>query len=380
MSLFENIERTHVDDRDLGESTYSFLNRSAQPGVGRTRKLLESWFEKVDAVSRNDLQARFRSRDDQFHEGAFFELFLHELLTRLGFVIDIHPNIKGGSKHPDFLARHPDGGRFYLEATVVGELSGPFTRSANEQDVIDKLNTLTSSHFRIGVHMDGELLRTLARKDVIPPFQELMNAYTTDEVKHKIDAGRMYAAPSQKIKCGNWTLEGWLVPNSAQDRSIVHSPQLVMEPYRAMRTDSVSRVKKALMKKAGNYGPLDAPLIVAVNARDMFYNGKRNDKEMLFGKEQLVYSGERLDSSAHIDRIPDGLWSQNSKIDAVMRFQRVDFWNLINATVCLYTNPQKTNLVLSGTLFRLPHAELRDGHMKWFEGEDITHLVGVNRN
>ena len=46
MSLFENIERTHVDDRDLGESTYSFLNRSAQPGVARTRKLLESWFEK----------------------------------------------------------------------------------------------------------------------------------------------------------------------------------------------------------------------------------------------------------------------------------------------------------------------------------------------
>ena len=357
MTLFDNIKRSYMGDPDPGESTFSFLNRSAQPEIARIRKLLESWFEKVDLNSRNDLRGRFRSKDDQYHEGAFFELFLHELLTRLGFALDIHPNIKGASSHPDFLASHPDGRRFYLEATVIGDGSGPFTRSPNEQNVIDKLNTLTSSYFRIGVHLEGELVRTLARNDVTSPFKELLNAHTAEEVQRLVDAEGMYAAPSRKIECGNWTLEGWLVPLSAEGRSISQQ-QLVMEPYRATWTDSVSPVKKALIKKAGNYGTLDAPLIVAVNARDMFYNGKENDLEMLFGK--------------------DGLWSQKSKIDAVMRFQRVDVWNLINATMCFYTNPQKTNLVLPDTLFRLPHAELHDGQMKWFKGEDITNLVGVN--
>ena len=378
MSLFDNIERSYIGDPNPGESTFSFLNRSAQPEIARIRKLLESWFEKVDLKSRNDLRGRFRSRDDQYHEGAFFELFLHELLTRLGFALDIHPNIKGASSHPDFLASHPDGGRFYLEATVVGDGSGPFTRSPNEQNVIDKLNALTSSYFRIGVHLEGELLRTLAQNEVTSPFKELLNAHTAEEVQCMIDAKGMYAAPSRKIECGSWTLEGWLVPLSAEGRSTSHRQQLVMEPYRATWTDSVSPVKKALTKKAGNYGSLDAPLIVAVNARDMFYNGKRNDLEMLFGKEQPAYSRENPDSTPQTNRISDGLWSQKSKIDAVMRFQRVDVWNLINATMCIYTNPEKTNLVLPNTLLRLPHAELHDGQMKWFKGEDITNLVGVN--
>ena len=378
MSLFEDIERTFDGYPDPGESTYSFLNRSAQPRIEHIRLLLDSWFEKVDPASRNELRAAFKQGNEQQHDGAFFELFLHEMLTRLGFSIDIHPNIEGVGSHPDFLARHPREGRFYIEATVTGKRSGPFTRGANEQDVINDLNTLNSPHFHIRVNMEGTLSRTLAKKDVTRPFHELLNAYTAEEVRLMIKAGGRRAAPSRRIECGSWTLEGWLVPISAEGRSVPHCRQLVIGHYRAKRTDSVSRVKNALKKKANRYGKLDAPFIVAVNARDMFYNGEDNDLDVLFGKEQLSY--EHPDSPPQLSRMTSGLWSRNSRIDAVMRFQRVDLWNLANADVCLYSNPQKTNLELPRTLFRLSHAKLHGGQMKWFKGEDIAHLVGVNHS
>ena len=97
---------------------------------------------------------------------------------------------------------------------------------------------------------------------------------------------------------------------------------------------------KSTKKKARKYGKLDAPLIVAVNARDMFYNGKIHDMEVLFGKERLLYSKENPDLPPVPDREPNGVWSQDMGIDAVWRFQRVDILNFYhNASACLYINP-----------------------------------------
>lgn len=83
----------------------------------------------------------------------------HELLTRLGFSLEVHPEIAGSDDRPDFLVCR-DNRRFYLEATVRGQRSGPFTRHPNEKDVIEKLNTLVSADFGVTVHMEGTLSRT----------------------------------------------------------------------------------------------------------------------------------------------------------------------------------------------------------------------------
>ena len=162
MKLFEGIVRSYTGYPDYGESAYDFLNRSALPERSRIRKLLESWFSKIDAGSQRDIQARFQRPEEYTHEGALFELLLHELLTDLGFALTFHPEIEGTSKRPDFLICRGSQ-KLYLEATVVGDRSGPFTRSANEQDVVNKLNSLTSSDFYLGVHMEGDLSRTLGK-------------------------------------------------------------------------------------------------------------------------------------------------------------------------------------------------------------------------
>ena len=362
------------------ESSFNYLNLYDSPDIIRIRNLLESSFNKFPLEAQNDLRSRFQSNDNKQHEGAFFELFLHELLSRLGCtIVDVHPEIVGADSRPDFLVCHGDQ-CFYLEATMIGKKSGPFTRSRNEQDVIDKLNKLPSPDFDIGIDMEGTLSRTLKKEDVVRPFKELLIEHDPDKVQRLIDEEGMYAAPSRKIEDGNWSLQGWLHPISPKNRRSIQSRQIVIDPYRAEWTNSVTPVRDKLKEKAGKYGELSKPFIVAVNSRDMFYNRRNNDMELLFGQELLLYSKEHPDSPPLSDRRPNGVWPRYGQIGAVWSFQKVDALNLPQVSACLYINPWGNDAVLPDALYRLTHAKGCDGEMKWFEGEDIAQLVGVSRN
>ena len=215
--LFDDIKRNELKSDSPSESIFRHINHYDWPGATYIRNTLESWFENYPLPHRRDLRERLRSDDDQNHEGAFFELFLHELLTRLEFSLEVHPAIVGARARPDFLVSR-DNLQFYLEATVSGQRSGPFTRNQNEEDVIKKLNTLTSPHFGITVQMEGTLSRTLSRQDVVPPFKDLLESHSADEVQSLIDEHGSNAAPSQRIECGNWSLKGWLSPISPDER------------------------------------------------------------------------------------------------------------------------------------------------------------------
>lgn len=51
---------------------------------------------------------------------AHFELALHDLLLRSGCkALAVEPDLEDAPRSPDFLARAPEGQRFYLEATLA---------------------------------------------------------------------------------------------------------------------------------------------------------------------------------------------------------------------------------------------------------------------
>ena len=359
------------------ESRFQSLNRDDGADAIKIRDRLESWFHEYPSDHQLDLRNRFRSDDDNNHEGAFFELFLHKLLTCIGLALEVHPQVDGIGTKPDFLASHGDL-RFYLEATMVGQRSGPFTRSRNEQDVIDKLKQLTSPNFNIGVHMEGDLVTTLARSAVIQPFRRLLNAHKPDDVQRLIDEQGRRSAPGEMIEADGWRLRGFLVPVAPKNRGNDSARQIRILNALGKRTDSVTPVRTSLKEKADKYGILHAPLVVAVNARDMFYSGTRSDMQLLFGDGQLRYSKDQLELPPRVEQRPNGLWSCDSRIAALLRFQRVDLYNLWHrSSVCLYTNPYCTNVRFPDVLFRMPHAIACDGEMRWFDGEGLSRLLGI---
>ena len=372
MNLFDDIDRERREHTPNVYSGFVLLNRDVSPEAQHLRNRLESWFEKFPASSKKDVRARFRSID--VHEGALFELFLHELMIRLGCTVEVHPQIMGSDKNPDFLVCHGDKG-FYLEATGVGQRVGPFTHNNNEQDVIDKLRTLCSPQFNLGIETTGTLSRTLSLESLVPQFRELLTSHDPDIVKRLIDNGGPVAGPSAKYESDGWSLEAWLIPIS---RSYDQTRQISVVFMSPRRTNSVEPVRKTLRKKSSKYGSPDLPLVVAVHTRDAFYNGRENDLEVLFGNEQISYSGE----SSWLSRKANGVWSRDrgDRIAAFLRCGSVDGRDLSRASVCIYVNPRRDEVALPDAIFRLSHGKVTNDCMIWSEGEEVAQLLDAQNH
>ena len=377
MTLFDDIDREQYIHTPNVDSGFVFLNRNGSPEAHRLRNRLESWFEKFPGSSKKDVRERFRSSHSGTHEGALFELFVHELMIRLGCTVGVHPQMTDSDNRPDFLVCHGNK-PFYLEATTVGRRVGPVTSSKNEQDAIDKLTALCSPNFNLRIEMTGTLSETIGKRRLVPRYAELLASHDPDIVKELIDNGRLDDAPSAKYETNEWGIEAWLIPISRLSRRSDQTRRITVMPRRAARTNSVQPVRKAARNKSSKYGQPDLPLVVAVHARDTFYNGRGCDLDVLFGDEQISYSQE----TSRLCRKPNGIWSRDRgrRIAAFLRCQGVDVWNLSRAGVCLYVNPRQHYATLPDALFRLPHGKVSKETMTWFEGEDIAQLLHTNNH
>ena len=373
--LFDQIQRSQPNPDERVVPTFKYLNQYDWYGSRELRNALESWFVRYPEEHRHDLRSGFRSDN---HDGALFELVCHEILRREGFEPEIHPEVPGSSKRPDFLIRESDK-KCYFEATVTGDRGGPFELHPNEQGVIDHLNSLTSQDFYIGVEFEGEPKTTLSRRKIVAPFVDLLQNHTRDEVHSITKGGRMYNAPSATISDGDWVAEGWLVPITDPEIGARRS-QIVMYPFTAARTDVEGRVRTAIDRKRKRYGELDAPLVIAVNVRDSFYNGIDNDMGILLGQQVISYSSSDPDIPGVLTRRSNGIWFRQRVVDAVMICSRFDIWNLRNLTARLYVNPRTDSSNLPNSLLRIPRAEWIDEQINWYEGDNITRLLGIDEH
>ena len=158
LSLFDDIKRTDTSSRQKNERFFSYLNRSAHHKATEIRARLESWFQRFPVEARDDVRGRFRAKDDRGHRGAIFELFIHELLTRLDCKVKVHPDVSCTGSRPDFWVRHGDF-TFYVETKVIDLID----RNPLEEDVVAKINSLSSPHFHIFAQAEGKLSTALSR-------------------------------------------------------------------------------------------------------------------------------------------------------------------------------------------------------------------------
>ena len=359
MSLFDDVARPPLGPKGQPGSVGYQLNQYEWDGADAVRAHLERWYSDFPYDERKNLRGRLLSPDHHDHDGAFFELFIHELFLKLDFDLTAPPNVPGKTR-PDFIAES-DGLTFCLEATTSGSTRGPFSLNRNEEDVLRKLDTLSSEDFRLGVSMNGKLLKTLSKNQVTRPFGKLLREHTRVEVKEIIERDGLYSAPSESISEGDWSMQAWLYPTSGNE---VAANSVLRHPFVPKYVDLVSRTRDNLKAKDGKYETFTGPHVVAINVRDMHYEGRRHDLEILFGTETVT------------GRSDDGFWCRESQVDAVIVFHRVDVWNLLTASACLYTNPQAEGLSLPDGLYGLAHSASRNGTMEWSEGVNLAQLLG----
>ncbi len=116
--LFLKAER-NLTKMPHGMSYYEYHSRCARPACHVVRNLLEAWFKKYPEEYQAKLKSDF-SADDTNFQSAFWELYLHEYLLRLGYLLSIHPDLgEHTQKRPDFLARLDDGSELIVEAVTT---------------------------------------------------------------------------------------------------------------------------------------------------------------------------------------------------------------------------------------------------------------------
>lgn len=202
------------------------MNRSSWRSVERMRTVFDSWFDRYPANAADperehqDLRARFRSRDHKNHHGAFFELFIHELLVKLDCGVFVHPDVPGTSARPDFRVAPPVGSPFYLEATmVVGTSEEDDAATARKAVVHDAINKLETNNFFLMMKERGSP-RTPPKASKIREFlQEKLDALDPDEVNELWQSGEESSVPEWEFEHDGWAISFQPIPRKPEART-----------------------------------------------------------------------------------------------------------------------------------------------------------------
>ncbi len=321
---------------------FAFVNRVASPFWDRVRGLIETWFGSLDPETRDDLRGRLRSDDDRQCRAAFWELYCHETLLRLGFEVTSHPDGLGERGRPDFLAERDDV-RFVLEATMAGDADAEVSVARLENNIFDAINRVDLPNFTPCATVKGH-------GKVQPSLSRLRRELGGWLQSLDVDQVRAIGLSEPWM----WEDRGWRVEFMACPRS----PALLGKPgIRALLSfeptwgshDEARPIRGAIVNKANAYGALGLPFVVAVATRP--WRDAPSDVDVtrgLFGEISRV--GPKRDR--------DGAWSgpsgtRNTRVSGVLVAGHADPWRVGELVPSLWHHPDaKHPIVLSETPWR----------------------------
>lgn len=283
------------------ETMFEFLQRGGRNEAVEIRQWIESWFQAVPDNKRKALEGRLKSKHFKQFLGAMFELEVHGILRRLGCMIEWEPELPGGGT-VEFRVVDKNQ-EFYVEATVCGIGQGALHSNENEHDAVEKLRKqLERLHSDLRLSAKGELKKSLG-KEVVKPFQRLLDTHTLEEVRnlHR-EYGSLWAPSllSTEFSEGDWVLKGELRPAYASNGA-----GKVLGPARTEYVDGATPITTALKKKVKNWkkgGIKDRDYLIAINVchpdsfsddpeQAMFGSRRSGDGESSFRKQLSCVNG-----------------------------------------------------------------------------------------
>lgn len=384
MPLFDTFERHDLRPRRQNEGAFDYMNVSARPGIDAIRELLQLWFARISPDAQADIMGRLRSREEAQHQSAFFELYWHELLSRCGFDVEIHPRLEDVATNPDFLTVRNRLPQFYLEATLAmppGDLAAD-RRFAELHDTLDRMN---SPDYFLEVEVRGNPQGNIRGRVVRLRLERWLGDLDHAEMSRLYEQRAYDSVPKFAWTEQGCTLTFTPVPKGPQFRGQPGArPVGIVMPaeIRELRTHEDIRV--AIDGKAAKYGNLDRPLVVAVNVLDDFC-GDYDVWNALFGEEQVVAI---RDADQHVRhewgyRASNGAWRgsrgpRNRLVSAVNIVHRLLPTTLRTRSVTIIHNPWALNpLPLDALPIPQTTVSIPDGHIHIHDGRDHADVLGV---
>jgi len=306
VTIFSAIVRTDSSPASHGDSHFQFLEHVSGPYWDQVRDLIEDWFSRLCFDAQADVRGRLRSRDDRQSNGAFFELYLHECLLRMGYMVTCHPELEGTSRRPDFLAEK-NGRAIYLEAGSTRSSDSAVARSARVNEVYESLDKLVSPNFFLWVDVARQGDAPLRARPLRGRLERWLAELDPDA--HPVVGKRRADLPGLTHQDAGWTIDFRAIPKSpeARGREGVR-PLGIYGGSEAHWTQGGEEIRGVLTDKGSAYGSLAAPFVIAVASSSISLDD-HDVFNALFGTQVVEIStfANGTETQA-MTREPDGYW------------------------------------------------------------------------
>jgi len=262
--LFPETIRDNQQTIRASESHYGFLQRVDDSAFEQIRMLLNNWFARFAAMQESaataDLRGRFEAKQGGQFEAAFWELYLHEALARLGFEIGVHPESERGTR-PDFDVCGR-GSHFYLEAVTPSPGAFSDDGPGSVKTVIEYVNEAFDPRWRLSlkyVHAGTQTPRKTTVRRAVSEWLATLD-WETSWRGSLADSEH----PRKEIRVGDWTVALTALPWPPENQNPDPKPMIIMGPGKSGSPERLGpAILPILTEKANKYGDLDAPLVVA---------------------------------------------------------------------------------------------------------------------
>lgn len=378
--LFPDRERTDDSTKRAAESEFGFLDRCSWPAAQRVREFLDECFARYPHAERGELAARIRSEDDVAFRSGLFELLLHEYLLRKGFLVAPHPALPNGSaKRPDFLVVGPDGARFYIEATSASERDG---RNQGGETLVattlQHLSDATHPSFFVDVAFTGYPQTQPSGRRLAAAVVSWLDTLDADAAVAALESHDFDSLPAME-----WTHEGLTLTIKAipcrPDARGNQGRLIGVQNFGARWIDGWTPIRDAIITKAGRYGDLDLPLVVAVNVQT-FSLEVIDEMQALFGQEQFIFDRDNLDAEPRMERARNGAWIgpyglRSRRCSGAWLFHDVTPYTVSRRTHTLYVNPWSRHPVPPTLLAVVPNAVVVDDRIQRSDSEAMGSVL-----
>jgi hypothetical protein len=365
-SLFSSGVRIYDGPRSYSESDYSFLDRSVGTVPERVRGVLDEWYRELPTEAQESVGNRFRSWDPGQHLGALWELYLHAALFRLDYDIDLDIGSEDpGFRRPDFLVSNHAESAFYLEATAVlgAEVLGDHSSRSRTAALKEAINRVNAPGFFVLVDVVSCGQGTPGRRQVTNPLQRWLDGQDPDVVLAAYEAGG--ELPQTRLRFDGWEVRCTATPVSTEHRDDPDHHVLGSYSEGMAILDDAKPLRRNLKHKAGHYGRLDRPYVVAVLCAGDFADD-RDVADALLGSTAIRY--HPMTGGVHAVREPDGFWhgpkgAQNRGVSAVITAAQLSASAITTTEPTVWLNPWASRALATSLPWRT-HRISEDGDIE----------------
>lgn len=346
---------------------FDYLDASASPEAGRVRAAVELMFSRYPKHGHRQLRDRLRSRDNISHLSAFFELVVHELIIRSGAsILAIEPEIDGTNRSPDFLAQDQHGRRFYVEAALAtGQSDQEAAAEKLWRQAVQSIDEVQSPDFFLRLERSGAPTAPIKGKELRHRVEAWLRTLNYRAIAKAWEEGGDLDTFVDKVN--GVTIRLTPVPRKATRGSSVRT-RSIAAGIEYWEGEAVGPIRSAIIGKAGRYGDLGLPYIVAVNA---LYEAAEEDlaEDALFG---IPGSGISLTK---------GVWRSahrptNTRLSAVLSTERLDPWSLGYREIRLFDNPW-ARYPLNGISLGVDRLAVEGRELVRHQGQRLHQILGL---